>query len=215
LARKAGLCSGDESPVVETLGGRVSNVVLPVRARRGAWVVKRALSQLPGEGGMACGQVENLHGERVSHADPRLDEGSSCAGGRLRRQRPLRLRPRVFGGRKPHLEAGPSLGACRLGGRPTGRCHPDRLSLTYAWERECAEPVPGRLELLPASPRPLPGCHRPPPSRHQARRFHCRTSSRGTRGSNTLSGLHLRAPEGWGERSTSSNASERWIRSLR
>ena len=99
------------SPVVETLGGRVSNVVLPVRARRGAWVVKRALSQLPGEGGMACGQVENLHGERVSHADPRLDEGSSCAGGRLRRQRPLRLRPRVFGGRKPHLEAGPSLGA--------------------------------------------------------------------------------------------------------
>ena len=97
MARKAGLCSGDESPVVETLGGRVSNVVLPVRARRGAWVVKRALSQLPGEGGMACGQVENLHGERVSHADPRLDEGSSCAGGRLRRQRPLRLRPRVFG----------------------------------------------------------------------------------------------------------------------
>jgi len=46
LARKAGLCSGDENPVVETLGGGVSNVVLLVRARRGAWVVKRALSQL-------------------------------------------------------------------------------------------------------------------------------------------------------------------------
>ena len=46
MARKAGLCSGDESPVVETLGGGVSNVVLLVRARRGAWVVKRALSQL-------------------------------------------------------------------------------------------------------------------------------------------------------------------------
>ena len=46
MARKAGLCSGDENPVVETLGGGVSNVVLLVRARRGAWVVKRALSQL-------------------------------------------------------------------------------------------------------------------------------------------------------------------------
>ena len=46
MARKAGLCSGDENPVVETLGGGVSNVVLLVRARRGAWVVKRTLSQL-------------------------------------------------------------------------------------------------------------------------------------------------------------------------
>lgn len=46
LVRKAGLCSEDENPIVETLGGGVSCIVLLVRARRGAWIVKQALPRL-------------------------------------------------------------------------------------------------------------------------------------------------------------------------
>ena len=46
MTREAGICSEDENPVFETLGGGVSSVVLLVRAKRGAWVVKQALQQL-------------------------------------------------------------------------------------------------------------------------------------------------------------------------
>jgi hypothetical protein len=163
---------------------------------------------------MACGRVENLHGALMSHADPRLDRGHP-APAVVFEDRDLYACVLEYSGdgsrtwKQDLLSGLVDSAVARRGG-----CHPDRLSLTYAWERECEEPVPGRLELLPASPRPLPGCHRPPPSRHQARRFHCRTSSRGHVRFEYPVRVDLRAPDGWGERSTSSNASERWIRSL-
>jgi aminoglycoside phosphotransferase (APT) family kinase protein len=46
LVRKAGLCSEDENPTVETFSGGVSSLVILVRGSRGAWIVKQVLPQL-------------------------------------------------------------------------------------------------------------------------------------------------------------------------
>jgi len=41
-----GLCQADESPVIETLAGGISNLVVRVRTQKGTWIVKQALPRL-------------------------------------------------------------------------------------------------------------------------------------------------------------------------
>jgi len=44
--RRAGLCPDDQRPEVEVLGGGISCIVVLVKTKQGAWVVKQALPQL-------------------------------------------------------------------------------------------------------------------------------------------------------------------------
>ncbi len=46
LVKKLGICQPDETPVIENLGGGISNLVARVRTPKGTWVVKQSLGQL-------------------------------------------------------------------------------------------------------------------------------------------------------------------------